>query len=84
MITSPTSGLALFAAMAFSLVSCKFRSDHVVETKHEIKPIEINVNVRVERELDDFFEDLDQASDTVDATTTTPASDIDPETSTDS
>ncbi len=32
-----------------------------VKTEHEVKPIEINVNVRVkvEKELDDFFGDLD-------------------------
>ncbi len=66
MITSSTSGLALLVVVT-CLASCKFRSDHIIETRHEIKPIEINVNVRVERELDDFFEDLDQASDTVGA-----------------
>ncbi|MFT4638332.1 MAG: hypothetical protein ACI8T1_001652 [Verrucomicrobiales bacterium] len=47
------------------LVSCKIQSNHVIETLHEIKPIEINVNVRVEKELDEFFEDLDEASTTV-------------------
>ena len=32
-----------------------------MKTEHEVKPIEINVNVRVkvEKELDNFFDDLD-------------------------
>ena len=37
-----------------------------VKTEHEVKPIEINVNVhvKVEKELDNFFNDLDsQAAD---------------------
>ena len=58
---------ALLALQGPWLVSCKIKSDHVIETRHEIKPIEINVNVRVERELDEFFEDLDEASTTVTA-----------------
>jgi uncharacterized glyoxalase superfamily protein PhnB len=66
-----TSGLTLALTV---LVSCKIRSDHLVETRHEIKPIEINVNVRVEKELDRFFQDLDEASSTVipPETTSTP------------
>ncbi|GEM_PF-1662796 len=56
---------ALLALQGPWLISCKIQTDHVIETRHEIKPIEINVNVRVERELDEFFEDLDEASTTV-------------------
>lgn len=67
-----TSGLTLVLT---GLISCKIQSDHFVETRHEIKPIEINVNVRVEKELDRFFQDLDEASSTVipTETTSTPA-----------
>ncbi len=62
--------------VGLTLTSCQFRSDHVIETRHEIKPIEINVNVRVEKELDAFFEDLDEASENLDAPTTdTPTTD---------
>lgn len=63
---------ALLALQGPWLVSCKIQSDHVIETRHEIKPIEINVNVRVERELDEFFEDLDEASTTVAADEASP------------
>ena len=55
----------MMALLGPGCVSCQFRSNHVIETRHEIKPIEINVNVRVERELNEFFEDLDEASTTV-------------------
>ena len=52
--------LPLAALFALTLNSC------TIKTEHEIKPIEINVNVRVqvEKELDNFFSDLDnQAAD---------------------
>ena len=67
MTTTLLQGLAL-CALSSLLLSCKIHSDHVIETRHEIKPIEINVNVRVERELDNFFEDIDEASSTVNVT----------------
>jgi hypothetical protein len=49
--TLPIAGL-----LAVSLPSCIS-----VKTEHEVKPIEINVNVRVkvEQELNNFFDDLD-------------------------
>ena len=56
---------SISVVLALTFASCKIQSDHVIETRHEIKPIEINVNVRVEKELDEFFEDLDEASTTV-------------------
>jgi hypothetical protein len=62
---SPLNLWASGLAMVALLPSCRISSDHVVETRHEIKPIEINVNVKVEKELDSFFDDLDQASTTV-------------------
>ena len=52
--------LTLAALFALTLGSC------TIKTQHEVKPIEINVNVRVqvEKELDNFFGDLDnQAAD---------------------
>ena len=66
-IIATTTRLVLPVALV-CLASCKIQSEHLVETRHEIKPIDINVNVRVERELDDFFQDLDEASMTVDGT----------------
>lgn len=57
--------LMVGVALALAQTSCRISSDHVVETRHEIKPIEINVNVKVEKELDSFFDDLDEASTTV-------------------
>ena len=47
----PTLGL-----LAVALPSCIN-----VKTEHEVKPIEININVKVqvEKELDNFFDDLD-------------------------
>ena len=47
--------LPLAALLALAFGSC------TIKTEHEVKPIEINVNVRVqvEKELDDFFGDLD-------------------------
>ena len=48
--------LAIAGLLAAALPSCIN-----VKTEHEVKPIEINVNVRVqvEKELDNFFDDLD-------------------------
>ena len=48
--------LPLVGLLAMALPSCIN-----VKTEHEVKPIEINVNVRVqiEQELDNFFDDLD-------------------------
>lgn len=48
--------LPVCGLLALSLPSCIN-----VKTEHEVKPIEININVKVqvEKELDNFFEDLD-------------------------
>ena len=37
---------------------------HKIDMTHEVKPIHItlDVNLKVERELDDFFGDIDQAA----------------------
>lgn len=45
-----------------------------VETVHEVKPIyvQVDVNVRVERELEDFFGDLDQSSSVLNPDTPSP------------
>jgi len=56
-----TSLIAIVAVSGFS--SCA----KVTVAPIEVKPIEINVNVRVtvEKELDDFFGDLDQKEKTI-------------------
>ena len=48
--------LPICGLLAVSLPSCIS-----VKTEHEVKPIEININVKVqvEQELDNFFDDLD-------------------------
>ena len=48
--------LPIAGLLAASIPSCIS-----VKTEHEVKPIEINVNVRVkvEQELNNFFDDLD-------------------------
>ncbi|WP_269541894.1 hypothetical protein [Cerasicoccus fimbriatus] len=54
-----------FLAAIFSFVLCGcIQTEHKVETHHKIDPIHItvDVNLKVERELDDFFGDLDQQS----------------------
>jgi len=55
------------AAVALVLLSCQ--TQHKVETVHrvEVAPmhITIDVNVKVDRALDDFFNDLDQAEETI-------------------
>ncbi len=62
-------GLGLLLA-ALSVVQC---THHTIETRSEVemKPVEIkpihitiDVNVKVDRALDDFFGDLDKASTT--------------------
>jgi hypothetical protein len=53
----------VLAAVALALLSCQ--TQHKVETVHrvEVAPmhITIDVNVKVDRALDDFFSDLDRA-----------------------
>jgi hypothetical protein len=54
-----------FVLALFMTAGCRTR--HEVDMTHEVKPIHItlDVNLKVERELDDFFGDIDQASSTV-------------------
>ncbi|MDA3916175.1 MAG: YnbE family lipoprotein [Deltaproteobacteria bacterium] len=57
--------IALFF-IVFAFTGCQ--SSHQVEVKPvEIKPIHItiDVNIRVEKALDDFFEDLEAAEDEI-------------------
>ena len=57
--------IALFSII-FICTGCK--SSHEVEVKPvEIKPIHItiDVNIRVEKALDDFFDDLEAAEDEI-------------------
>lgn len=49
--------------LALCLSGC-IQTEHKVETHHKIEPIHItvDVNLKVERELNDFFGDLDDES----------------------
>ena len=54
------------ATVLLVVVSCTVETDNKVEVKPiEIKPIHItiDVNIKVDRELDDFFGDLDKKAD---------------------
>lgn len=59
-----TAALALIGA---ALTGC-LGSDPI-EVQHQVEPIEINVNVdvrvRVQKELDNFFDDIDDADPTI-------------------
>ncbi len=58
----------LCSALIFMLLSC---TQHKVEIAPvEVKPIHItiDVNVKVDKALDDFFGDIDQTEDTADET----------------
>ena len=50
-----------FVLVLLMLVGCRTR--HEIDMTHEVKPIHItlDVNLKIERELDDFFADLDEA-----------------------
>lgn len=56
--------LALFS---LALVGC-IQTEHRVETHHTIEPIHItvDVNLKVNRELNDFFGDLDKDAELID------------------
>lgn len=58
--------LCFWAVLAL-LITAGCRTRHEVDMTHEVKPIHItlDINLRVEKELDDFFGDIDQASSTV-------------------
>jgi hypothetical protein len=63
------SQLALLVLLALGLGNACIKSKHEIQTQSEIKPIEIkpihitiDVNVKVDRALDDFFGDIDQNS----------------------
>jgi hypothetical protein len=59
--------LILAAAVLFVVQACY--SQHKVETVHKIEVapmhITIDVNVKVDKALDDFFGDLDEVEDTI-------------------
>ncbi len=61
-------GLIMALLTAFAVSGC-LRTSHEVKTQSEIKPIEIkpihitiDINVKVDKALDDFFGDIDQSS----------------------
>ena len=53
--------MAVVPVLAVLAAGC--RTQHQVEMTHDVKPIHItiDVNVKVDRALDDFFEDIDEA-----------------------
>ncbi|MBI5063374.1 MAG: YnbE family lipoprotein [Desulfatitalea sp.] len=59
--------IMLMAALSVTFSGCQ--TQHKVETVHrvEVAPmhITIDVNVKVDRALDDFFDDLDQAEEKI-------------------
>jgi hypothetical protein len=59
--------ILLMVVLAAALAGCQ--TQHKVETVHrvEVAPmhITIDVNVKVDRALDDFFNDLDQAEENI-------------------
>jgi hypothetical protein len=59
--------IMLMTALSAGLAGCQ--TQHKVETVHrvEVAPmhITIDVNVKVDRALDDFFDDLDQAEEKI-------------------
>ena len=64
-MTRPLCFITMFLVL-FALAGCQ--SSHQVEVKPvEIKPIHItiDVNVKVDRALDDFFNDIDAAEDKI-------------------
>ncbi|MDD2403787.1 MAG: hypothetical protein PHV75_03610 [Victivallaceae bacterium] len=53
--------LTLVAVIA-GLSGCSLKTENTVKVEPiEIKPIHITINVKVEKELDDFFSDIDEA-----------------------
>jgi len=59
-----TKALFFLYGMVLIVSTCACRTSHKVEVAPvEIKPIHItiDVNVKVDKELDDFFSDLDEA-----------------------
>jgi hypothetical protein len=66
-----------FIKASFLLLLCLalLQGCFTIKTEHEVKPIQItvDVNLRVERELDDLFGDLDAASETLEAPESTEA-----------
>ena len=61
------TGILLVALLAMSFTACSTK--HQVEIKPmEVKPIHItiDVNIRVEKALDDYFGDIDELEDEMD------------------
>lgn len=63
-----SSRLALFTVACSSLILAGCNTTHRVETVSEIKPIHItvDVNLKVDKELNNFFGDLDKNSALID------------------
>ena len=59
--------LVISSLIPFAFCGC-IQTQHRVETHHTIEPIRItvDVNLKVDRELNDFFGDLDEDSSLID------------------
>jgi hypothetical protein len=64
----PSVALLSLSVMLSALLSGCIQTQHRVETHHSIDPIHItvDVNLKVDRELNDFFGDLDEDSKLID------------------
>ncbi|MBM4152823.1 MAG: hypothetical protein FJ220_04795 [Kiritimatiellaceae bacterium] len=53
-----------WVGLAIVLASTGCYSKHKVDMTHEVKPIHItlDINLKIDRELDNFFGDVDQAA----------------------
>jgi len=55
--------LTLGSVLIILVSSCKIESEHKIDSVHEIKPIHITIdlNIKVDKALDNYFGDLDEA-----------------------
>ncbi len=57
----PAGPVLVIGLLAGSLLAGAGCTTHRIETKHEVKPIHItvDVNLKIDRALDDYFDDID-------------------------
>ena len=61
----------LLLAIGFILIifisSCNLKSEHKIDSVHEVKPIHITIdlNIKVDKALDNYFGDLDEAENNI-------------------
>ncbi len=68
----------LLLAVLLSGLAGGCRTTHEIRSTHALEPVEvkpihitIDINIRIDRALDDFFGDLDQADETIEREPTT-------------